>query len=114
MTNHQHQRQLQLDPRQTLALKGSVSQSNYQTAKQLDWNHSPILGIDQLQGVDYLADFVYGRFLSRPGMTLESHGRFFTLPDDFDARTPPKQLPSTLAKKAPQRAMTVPEQRLLD
>lgn len=47
-------------------------------------------------------------------MTLESHGRFFTLPDDFDARTPPKQLPSTLAKKAPQRAMTVPEQRLLD
>ncbi|PVH83602.1 hypothetical protein DL98DRAFT_486446 [Cadophora sp. DSE1049] len=113
VTNHQQQRQLQLGPSHTLALNGPVYQDNHRIPMQLEWNRSPILGIDQLLGVDHLADIVYERLLTRPGMPLESHGRIFTLPEDFESRSPSKQLPSPPVKKPSQSAVGAQKQRLL-
>jgi len=80
---------------------------------QLEWNRSPSLSIDQFHGVDHLADIVYERLLTRPGMPLESYGRIFTLPDDFESKRPQRQLPSTLVKTALQSVVGTTEQRLL-
>jgi len=113
VTNHQQQRQPQLGPAQTLALAGPVYQGKYRMQNQLEWNRSPSLSIDQFHGVDHLADIVYERLLTRPGMPLESYGRIFTLPDDFESKRPQRQLPSTLVKTALQSVVGTTEQRLL-
>jgi hypothetical protein len=80
---------------------------------QLDWNRLSSLSIDQFHGVDHLADIVYERLLTRPGMPLESYGRTFTLPDDFESKRPQRQLPSTPVKSALQSVVGTTEQRFL-
>jgi hypothetical protein len=80
---------------------------------QLEWNRSSSLSIDQFHGVDHLADIVYERLLTRPGMPLESYGRTFTLPDAFESKRPQRQLPSTPVKRALQSVVGTTEQRFL-
>ena len=78
-------------PPSALALRSMRSPMPH--GSMLSWDSNPMLDRLFYHKVDYMTDLVYGRLLTRPGLSLAEKGTVHTLPDDVHMELARSQLP---------------------